>query len=84
MADPIPEPDPLQQPGYLARITTRDGPAIEEAIAGPTLLSAGARLDGAVIEAAYAYSRPPLIKRLGEDRIPRIMDLQTLRFTGSR
>ena len=53
-------------------------------MAGATLLSDGARLDGAVVEAAYAYDRPPLLKRLGDDGVPRIVDLQTLRFAGPR
>jgi hypothetical protein len=74
----------LHQPTYLARVTRRDGPAIEEAMAGATLLSNGARLDGAFIEAAYAYDRPPLLKRLHDDGVPRIVDLQTLRFAGPR
>jgi len=67
---------------YLARITTRDGRAVEEAMAGATLLDNGARLDGAVVEASYAFDRPPLMKRLGDDKIPRIIDPQTLRFVG--
>lgn len=74
----------LQQPGYFARVTRRDGPAIEQALAGPTLLDEGARLDGAVIEASYAFDSPPLLKRLGEDRITRLVDPQTLRFCGNR
>lgn len=74
----------MQRPGFFARVTRRDGPAIEQALAGPTLLDEGARLDGAVIEASYAVDSPPLLKRLGEDAIARVMDPQTLRFFGSR
>lgn len=77
-------PAPLDRPGYLARITRRDGPAIEQAMAGATLLDDGARLDGAVIEASYAYDRPPLLKRLADDGVRRIVDPQSLRFTGER
>lgn len=77
-------PVPLGQPGYLARITRRDGPAIEQAMAGATLLDDGARLDGAVIEAAYAFDRPPLLKRLRDDRVCRMIEPQSLRFTGQR
>jgi hypothetical protein len=84
MADLRDPPTPFDRPAYLARITRRDGPAIEEAMAGATLLGDGARLDGAVIEAAYAFDRPPLLKRLRDDRVPRVIDLQTLRFTGPR
>lgn len=75
---------PLDRPGYFARITRRDGPAIEQAMAGATLLNDGARLDGAVIEASYAFDRPPLLKRLADDGVPRIVDPQSLRFTGER
>jgi len=84
MAEPRLLPLPLHQPTYLARVTRRDGPAIEEAMAGATLISDGARLDGAIVEAAYAFDRPPLLKRLGDDGVLRIVDLQTLRFAGPR
>jgi hypothetical protein len=70
--------------GYFARVTRRDGPAIEAALAGATLLDDGARLDGTVVEAAYAFDRPPLLKRLGDDGVCRVIDPQTLRFTGLR
>jgi hypothetical protein len=53
-------------------------------MAGATLISDGARLDGAIVEAAYAFDRPPLLKRLGDDGVLRIVDLQTLRFAGPR
>lgn len=75
---------PLDQFGYLPRVTTRDGREIEQAMAGATLLDAGARLDGAVIEASYAITRPPLLKRLRDDRVRRVIDPQTLRFVGDR
>jgi hypothetical protein len=42
------------RPAFFPRVTTRDGRAIEEAMAGDSLLGEGARLDGAVIEASYA------------------------------
>jgi hypothetical protein len=35
-----------------------------------------------VVEASYAFDRPPLLKRLGDDKVPRIIDPQTLRFVG--
>jgi hypothetical protein len=79
-----PAPAPLGAPAYLARITRRDGPAIEEAMAGATLIDDGARLDGAVIEASYAFDAPPLLKRLRDDGVHRIIDPQSLRFTGER
>ena len=51
-------------------------------MAGATLLDTGARLDGAIVEASYALDRPPLLKRLGDDRVPRIIEPQSLRFVG--
>lgn len=53
-------------------------------MAGDTLLGEGARLDGVVIEASYAADRPPLLKRLADDRVPRLIDPQTVRFAGAR
>jgi len=52
----------LRDLGYLPRVTNRDGRAIEEALAPATLLDDGARLDGAIIEASYAFRRPPAAK----------------------
>jgi hypothetical protein len=68
----------------MPRVTRRDHRAIEEALAGATLFNDGARLDGAIVEASYADGHPPLLKRLREDRVPRIVDPQSLRFTGER
>lgn len=73
----------LDDPAYFVRVTTRDHRAIEEAMAGATLLDTGARLDGAVIEASYAANHPPLLKRLGDDGVQRILESQSLRFVGA-
>ncbi len=67
---------------YFARVTSRDGRAIEESLAGATLLDDGARLDGTIIEASYAVEQPPLLKRLGNDSVTRIFEPQSLRFVG--
>jgi hypothetical protein len=69
---------------YLARVTTRDHRAIEEALAGTTLLTQRPNLTGVVIEASYAAGDPPLLKRLREDAIKRIVEPQSLRLTGAR
>jgi hypothetical protein len=84
MAEPQNALSSVQQPSYFARICRRDGPAVEEAMAAATLVSDGARLDGAVIEASYAFDRPPLLKRLRDDEVPRFIDLQSLRFAGAK
>jgi hypothetical protein len=76
--------DLIPEPTYLPRVTVRDGRAIEEALAGPTLFDRGVRLDGAVIEATYAATDPPLLKRLREEEVPRLIDPQTLRLAGER
>jgi hypothetical protein len=76
--------DLLAQPSYLPRVTRRDGRAIEEALAGPTLFDVGVKLNGAVVEATYAAEDSPLLKRLRESGVPQLIDPQTLRFTGER
>lgn len=77
-------PAPLNDLAYLARVTRRDHRAIEEALAGATLLTEATDLSGVVIEASYAAADPPLLKRLREDSTTRLVDPQSLRFTGAR
>jgi hypothetical protein len=76
-------PDFLSQPIFLPRVTQHDGRAIEEALAA-TLFDSGVRLRGAVIQASYAATDPPLLKRLREDGIPRLVEPQSQRFTTKR
>jgi hypothetical protein len=77
--------DPLfARPTYMPRVTRRDGRAIEEALAGPTLFDSGVKLDAAVVEATYAVEDSPLLKRLRESGVSQLVDPQTLRFTGER
>ncbi len=68
----------------MPRVTRRDGRAIEEALAGPTLFDSGVKLDAAVVEATYAVEDSPLLKRLRESGVRQLVDPQTLRFTGER
>jgi hypothetical protein len=77
-------PAPLNELAFLPRVTTRDHRAIEEALASATLLTESPDLAGVMIEAAYGAADPPLLKRLREDGIVRIVDSQSLRFTGAR
>lgn len=72
------------RPTYMPRVTRRDGRAIEEALAGPTLFDSGVKLDAAVVEATYAVEDSPLLKRLRESGVSQLVDPQTLRFTGER
>ncbi|MBA3808935.1 MAG: hypothetical protein H0X28_11185 [Solirubrobacterales bacterium] len=85
MAETLPRASDLfSQPTYLPRVTRRDGRAIEDALAGPTLFDSGVKLDAAVVEATYAVEDSPLLKRLRESGVPQLVDPQTLRFTGKR
>lgn len=70
--------------GFFARVTRRDHRAIEEALAGATLLTESPDLGAVVVEASYASDNPPLLKRLREDGTASIVDPQSLRFTGAR
>lgn len=79
-----PLPDFLTSPSFLPRVTRHDGRAIDDALAGPTLFDQGVRLDGAIVEASYAASEPPLLQRLQQEQVPQLLDPQTLRFTGER
>ncbi len=65
-------------------MSKHDGRAIEQALAGPTLFDRGVELEGAVVEATYALEQPPLLRRLVESGIPRLIDPQTARFVGAR
>jgi hypothetical protein len=76
-------PDFLNEPTFLPRVTQHDGRAIEEALAA-TLFDKGVRLRGAVVEASYAATDPPLLKRLREDCILRLVEPQSQRFTTRR
>jgi hypothetical protein len=68
---------------YLPRVTVHDGRALEQALAGPDLWQSGVELRGAVVEASFAHSDPPLLRRLSEARVDYIVDPQTLRFASS-
>jgi hypothetical protein len=66
---------------YFPRVTTYDGKAIEQALAGPSLVDPGVRLEGAVVEATFASREPPLVGRLRSASVPYLIDPQTLRFS---
>lgn len=66
----------LNEPTFLPRISQHDARAVEDALAS-TLFDSGVQLRAAVVEASYAASDPPLLKRLREERLPRLMEPQT-------
>lgn len=78
-----PAPDFLSEPTYLPRVSRHDARAIEEALAA-TLFDKGVRLQAAVVEASYAATDPPLLKRLREDGVKRLVEPQSQRFTTPR
>jgi hypothetical protein len=78
-----PVPDFLRNPTFLPRITQHDGRAIEDVLAA-TLFDRGVRLKAAVVDASYAAADPPLLKRLRDEQMPRLMELHTQRFTTGR
>lgn len=60
--------------GYLPRITARDGKVVETLLASGTLLETPVRPSGVVVEAAYAATEPPLLARLSEEGVHRLVD----------
>jgi hypothetical protein len=84
MRETIDEPkDFLREPTFLPRITRSDGHAVEEALAS-NLFDSGVRLKAAVIDATYAATDPPLLKRLRDERLPCLMEIHTQRFITGR
>ncbi len=69
------------EPSFWPRLTAYDGRAVEHALAPPTLFSPGLRLAGAVAEAPFVNSSPPLLELLLEVQSPFVVDPVSLRFT---
>lgn len=81
---PFPTDPPRAQDlpvGFLPRVGPRSYRPIEKSIAPPTFFSAGVRLTGAVVEASWAADDPPLLDRLRRDRVPFLVDTESLRYT---
>ncbi len=72
--------DLLASPRYLPRLTENDTKPLERALAGATLFDDGVELDGVVIEAAYAVREPEALDHLRGQRVPVLVDPQSLRL----
>ncbi len=59
---------------FLPRVSKYDGRAIEAAMAGQSLFDQPLSLHGAVIEATVVASGPPLLGRLEEGHVARLID----------
>jgi hypothetical protein len=68
---------------YWPRVRREDGRVLERALAGPNLLDPGVVVDGAVIEASFAGTRPSVLQRLQETGAALVIDPGALRFTTS-
>jgi hypothetical protein len=73
--------DLLASPRYLPRLTENDTKPLERALAGATLFDDGVELDGVVVEAAYAVREPEALDHLRDQRVPVLVDPQSLRFS---
>jgi hypothetical protein len=73
--------DLLASPRYLPRLTENDTKPIQRALAGATLFDDGVSLDGVVVEAAYAVAEPEVLDHLREQRVPVLIDPQSLRLS---
>jgi len=71
----------LAAPRYLPRLTENDTKPIQRALAGATLFDDGLSLDGVVVEAAYAVAEPEVLDHLREQRVPVLIDPQSLRLS---
>ncbi len=73
--------DLLASPRYLPRLTENDTKPLERALAGATLFDDGVELDGVVVEAAYAVREPDALDHLRDQRVPVLIDTQSLRLS---
>lgn len=65
---------------FLLHVTQYEGRSIEKLIAGQDAEHPSWALGGAVVEASYVQSDPPLLAHLAEERVPWIVDPQSVRF----
>ena len=67
----------------LLHVTQFEGRSIEKLVAPAEPGSPVPVLGGAVVEASYVASDPPLLARLAEERIPWMVDPQSVRFASA-
>jgi hypothetical protein len=67
---------------FLLHVSQFEGRAIEK-LSADSEGGQSPRLGGAVIEASYVHTDPPLLARLGEERIPWVIDPQSVRFASA-
>lgn len=72
--------DLLRVPRYFPRLTEGNTRGVERALAGD-LFTDAATVDGAVVEAAFAATEPPVLDHLRAAGVPLLIDPQTLRLT---
>ncbi|HZJ04057.1 MAG TPA: hypothetical protein VFD59_01135 [Nocardioidaceae bacterium] len=75
--------DLLASPRFLPRLTENDTKPIERALAGATLFDDGVKLDGVVLEAAYAVREPEVLDHPRQQQVPVLIDPQSLRLATS-
>lgn len=75
--------DLLTSPRYFPRLTENDTKPLERALAGASLFDDGVELDGVLVEAAYAVREPEALDHLRNQRVPVLIDPQSLRFCTS-
>jgi hypothetical protein len=68
---------------FLLHVTQFEGRSIEKLISPPEAGPAIQALGGAVIEASYVRTDPPLLAHLAEERIPWMIDPQSVRFASA-
>jgi hypothetical protein len=73
--------DPLS---FLPRVTQHDGRSLEQLLSPQQLGGMPAPVGGAIVNASYVHSEPPLLVRLADSRIPWVVDPCAARFHSPR
>ena len=68
---------------FIFRVNGQNGRTVEELVSPRSPLVDAPRVGGAVVEATYLLSDPPLIPRLAQAGIPWVTDSQVYRFSSA-